>query len=40
VYPPGTPARTITAVVVGVGFWAAFAFGGHQWLFGVSPFGR
>jgi uncharacterized membrane protein len=40
VYPPGTPARTVTAVVVGVGFWAALAFGGHQWLFGVSPFGR
>jgi len=39
VYPPGTPARTALAVVAGVGVWAVLAFGAHQWLFGVRPFG-
>lgn len=40
VYPPGTAARTGIAVVLGLVLWAVFAFGAHQWLFGVKPFGR
>jgi uncharacterized membrane protein len=39
VYPAGTAAGTVGAVVVGVVLWAALAFGGHFWLFGVRPFG-
>lgn len=37
VYPPGTLAGTLGAVVVGVLAWAGFAFWGHQWLIGVAP---
>ncbi len=40
VYPPGTAARTVAAVALGLALWAVFAFGAHQWLFGVKPFGR
>ncbi len=40
VYPPGQPARTALVVVLGLALWAVFAFGAHQWLFGVRPFGR
>lgn len=40
VYPRGTVAGTLTAVVVGVLVWALFAFWAHAWLFGVSPMGR
>jgi uncharacterized membrane protein len=39
VYAPGTLAGTLTAVVVGVVAWAAFAFWGHGALIGVRPFG-
>lgn len=39
VYPHGTLAGTLTAVVVGVLVWALFAFWAHAWLFGVSPMG-
>lgn len=39
VYPPGNAGRTALTVVVGVAVWAVFAFGAHQWLFGVRPFG-
>lgn len=35
----GTLAGTAGAVVLGVVAWAALAFGGHAWLFGVRPFG-
>ncbi len=31
---------TIAAVAVGLAAWAALAFGGHAWLFGVAPIGR
>lgn len=40
VYPPGQPVRTALVVVLGLALWAVFAFGLHQWLFGVRPFGR
>ena len=40
VYPPGTLAGTLIAVVVGLVVWALFAFWAHAWLFGVSPMGR
>ena len=40
VYSPGQPARTALVVVLGLALWAVFAFGAHQWLFGVRPFGR
>jgi uncharacterized membrane protein len=40
VYAPGVAARTAITVVLGVVLWAVFAFGAHQWLFGVKPFGR
>ncbi len=36
---PGTLGGTLAAVVIGVAAWAALAFGGHAWLFGVRPFG-
>ncbi len=39
VYPPGTAGRTVAAVVLGVLLWVVLAFGAHQWLFGVRPFG-
>jgi uncharacterized membrane protein len=39
VYPHGTVAGTLIAVVVGVGVWALFAFWAHAWLFGVRPMG-
>lgn len=39
VYPPGTLARTLIAVVVGALLWAAFALWAHAWLIGVRPFG-
>lgn len=31
--------NTVLAVVIGVAAWAGFAFWGHRWLIGVSPFG-
>ena len=40
VYPPGSVARTMLAVVVGVLAWAAFAFWVHAAWLGVRPFGR
>jgi uncharacterized membrane protein len=40
VYPPGVALRTALTVALGVVLWAVFAFGAHQWLFGVKPFGR
>ena len=40
VYPHGTVAGTLIAVVVGVVVWALFSFWAHAWLFGVSPMGR
>jgi uncharacterized membrane protein len=40
VYPAGVAARTAITVVLGLVLWAVFAFGLHQWLFGVKPFGR
>lgn len=40
VYPPGVAVRTAVTVVLGLVLWAVFAFGAHQWLFGVRPFGR
>jgi hypothetical protein len=40
VYPPGTPARTAIAVVVGLVAWAVFAFWAHGAWIGVRPFGR
>ena len=39
VYPAGTMAATAITVVVGVAFWALFAFWAHGLLFGVRPFG-
>lgn len=30
---------TLLALAVGLLVWAAFAFGGHEWLIGVSPMG-
>jgi uncharacterized membrane protein len=38
VYPPGRMGPTLVVVAVGVGLWAAFAFGLHAMLFGVRPF--
>ncbi len=38
VYAPGTTAGTLLAVGVGLLLWAALAFWGHAWLFGVRPF--
>lgn len=37
--PAGRAGATVAAVAVGVAAWAALAFGGHFWLFGVRPFG-
>lgn len=39
VYAAGTMAATAITVVVGVAFWALFAFWAHGLLFGVRPFG-
>jgi uncharacterized membrane protein len=39
VYPAGTLAGSLAAVVVGCAAWAAFAFWLHLPLFGVRPFG-
>ncbi|MBP6902722.1 MAG: protein NrnU [Burkholderiaceae bacterium] len=39
VYAAGTPAGTALTLVLGLAAWAALAFGGHAWLFGVRPFG-
>ncbi len=39
VYPAGTTAGTVKAVVGGVLAWAVFAFWAHGWLIGVRPFG-
>lgn len=39
VYPAGTLAGTLGAVLIGALAWAALAFWGHAWLFGVRPFG-
>jgi len=36
--PKSTTFGTVTAVVVGVALWAAFAFRLHAWLIGVQPF--
>jgi uncharacterized membrane protein len=35
----GPITRDLTAVVVGLAAWAAFAFWLHVWLIGVRPFG-
>lgn len=37
---PTRLAATLATVGVGAGAWAAFAFGAHAWLIGVSPLGR
>jgi uncharacterized membrane protein len=39
VYPPGTAAGTVTAMVIGVAAWAVFAFWAHERLIGVRPLG-
>ncbi len=39
VYLAGTMAATAITVVVGLAFWALFAFWAHGYLFGVRPFG-
>ena len=39
VYPTGTAAGTLTAVLVGAVAWAAFAFWAHGLLIGVRPIG-
>ena len=38
-YPPGRPARTLVAVLVGLGLWAAFALWLHERWIGVAPLG-
>ena len=40
VYAPGTLGATLTAVVLGVVLWAAFAFWLHALLIGIAPLGR
>jgi uncharacterized membrane protein len=37
-YPAGTMAGTLATIAIGVVAWALFAFFGHRWLIGVSPF--
>lgn len=37
--PKGGLGVTLVTVVAGLAVWAALAFGGHAWLFGVRPFG-
>jgi len=39
VYLPGTPARDLVTLAVGIVAWAVFAFALHAWWIGVSPFG-
>ncbi len=39
VYPAGTLAGTLAAVVIGMGAWALLAFWAHGALIGVRPFG-
>jgi len=39
VYVTGPASRDVTATVVGLVAWAAFAFWLHGWLIGVRPFG-
>jgi len=39
IHPPGTLARTLVAVAVGLGLWAAFAFWLHERWIGVAPLG-
>ncbi|GLQ91889.1 NnrU family protein [Dyella acidisoli] len=36
-YPPGTVKGTVIAVVAGIVLWTLFAFGLHNFLFGVNP---
>jgi uncharacterized membrane protein len=38
-YVTGPITRDLTAVVLGLAAWAAFAFWLHVWLIGVRPFG-
>lgn len=38
-YVNGSITRDLTAVIVGLAAWAAFAFWLHGWLIGVRPFG-
>lgn len=40
VYPPGTLAGTVVAVVLGAAAWAFFAFYAHLAWFGVAPIAR
>jgi uncharacterized membrane protein len=37
--PAGSLGATLASVGLGALVWAALAFGGHAWLFGVRPFG-
>ncbi|MGC1175930.1 NnrU family protein [Polaromonas sp.] len=39
VYPAGSTAGTLGAVVAGVAFWAVFAFWAHGYLIGIRPIG-
>lgn len=39
VYPAGTTAGTLGAVVAGAAFWAVFAFWAHGYLIGIRPIG-
>ena len=39
VYAPGTVARDMMAVAIGLAAWVVFAFWLHLWLIGVRPFG-
>lgn len=36
---PAAPYNDLLAVVLGLGLYAAFLLGAHQWLFGVAPLG-
>ncbi len=38
-YPPGRASATVVTVLLGIGAWAAFAFGLHGLLIGIKPFG-
>jgi uncharacterized membrane protein len=38
--PPVNTFNTVLVVSVGVAVWAFLLFGGHKWLFAVSPLGR
>lgn len=37
--PAGALSGDLATVLIGVSFWALFAFRLHEWLFGVRPFG-